>query len=380
MIYFDNSATTPISEEVANAVVSGMLSYGNPSSRYEAASKSKYLISSAREYVSQLLNCKPEEIYFTSCGTESDNLGMIGYCMANKDKGKHIITTQVEHSAVLNTCKYLEEQGFEVTYLDVNRKGMIDVDEYKQEFRDDTLLVSIMAANNELGTVFPIKKLSRIAHEHNVVFFSDCVQYTPHFKTDVQDLGIDMLSLSGHKFFAPKGVGIFFKREGINILPIMHGGHQENNLRPGTENVPYIFAIGIAAYQLNEHYDEWGSQEKELGQYFREQLMKEDFGTLMNLNGYIKDNVPGIINVRFRGIEGRMLQTMLAEHGVCCSVGSACSSGEQKPSHVLKALKLSDKQANESIRFSLNYLNTKEEIDETIKILKSCISMLLMNE
>lgn len=370
IIYLDHGATTAVDERVLNKMIPYFnISYGNPSSMYGIGRQNKMVIERARQDVAKVINCNPKEIYFTSCGSESDNLALKGIMYANKEKGKHIITSKVEHPAIMNTCATLKRQGFDITYLNVNKEGFVKLDELRNAIRNDTVLISIMFANNEIGTIQNIMEISRIAKENNIIFHTDAVQAVGNIKIDVQKLGVDSLSMSAHKFYGPKGVGALYVRKDINIERIQDGGHQEKGMRSGTENVAGIVGLAEALKIAYKELDENNKKILENRNYFIEKI-KENFKET-TINGNLEHRLPGNINVTFKGKDSLEILLKLDEYGICASSGSACSTGEDKPSHVLTAIGLNPEEAFSTIRFSLGKENIKEDIDYVIKVLKS---------
>ena len=369
-IYLDHGATTAVDERVLNKMIPYFnISYGNPSSMYGIGRQNKMVIERARQEVAKVINCNPKEIYFTSCGSESDNLALKGIMYANKEKGKHIITSKVEHPAIMNTCATLKRQGFDITYLNVDKEGFVKLDELRNAIRNDTVLISIMFANNEIGTIQNIMEISKIAKENNIIFHTDAVQAVGNIKIDVQKLGVDSLSMSAHKFYGPKGVGALYVRKDINIERIQDGGHQEKGMRSGTENVAGIVGLAEALKMAYKELDENNKKILENRNYFIEKI-KENFKET-TINGNLEHRLPGNINVTFKGKDSLEILLKLDEYGICASSGSACSTGEDKPSHVLTAIGLSPEEAFSTIRFSLGKENIKEDIDNVIKILAS---------
>lgn len=367
--YFDNSATTKVKEEVFREMIPYLsLEYGNPSSIYSIGRSAKRAINEARKRVASLINCKPEEIYFTSCGSESDNMAIKGIAYANKNKGKHIITSKIEHPAILNSCKNLEKKGFEVTYLDVDKNGFVNLEALKNAIRKDTIIISIMFANNEIGTIEPIEEISKIAHENNIIFHTDAVQAVGNIKIDVQKMNIDMLSLSGHKIYAPKGIGALYVRKGIEFERFLDGGHQEKNKRSGTENVAEIVAIGKAAQIAEKNLKQYQEKLSNLRNYCLNKL-KEEVPDI-HINGTMEKRLPGNINISFKNTDSSELLFKLDEYGICASGGSACSSGDNNPSHVLMAIGVPNELAKGAIRFTFGDFNTKADIDYLIRVLK----------
>ena len=368
IIYLDHGATTAVDERVLNKMIPYFnISYGNPSSMYGIGRQNKMVIERARQEVAKVINCNPKEIYFTSCGSESDNLALKGIMYANKEKGKHIITSKVEHPAIMNTCATLKRQGFDITYLNVDKEGFVKLDELRNVIRNDTVLISIMFANNEIGTIQNIMEISKIAKENNIIFHTDAVQAVGNIKIDVQKLGVDSLSMSAHKFYGPKGVGALYVRKDINIERIQDGGHQEKGMRSGTENGAGIVGLAEALKMAYKELDENNKKILENRNYFIEKI-KENFKET-TINGNLEHRLPGNINVIFKGKDSLEILLKLDEYGICASSGSACSTGEDKPSHVLTAIGLSPEEAFSTIRFSLGKENIKEDIDYTISIL-----------
>ena len=363
--YFDNSATTRIKEEVLNEMFPYLSKeYGNPSSLYSIGRSAKRAIEEARRRVASLINCKPEEIYFTSCGSESDNTALKGIAYSNKNKGKHIITSKIEHPAILHSCQNLENKGFEVTYLDVDKNGFVNLQSLENSIRSDTILISIMFANNEIGTIEPIEKIAKIAHKNGIIFHTDAVQACGNIPIDVQKMDIDMLSLSGHKIYAPKGIGALYVKKGIEFERFMDGGHQEKNKRSGTENVAEIVALGKACQIAEKNMEEYQNKLRTLRNYCLEE-MKKSFSNI-HINGTMEKRLPGNINISFEGQDATELLYKLDEMGICASGGSACSSGDNSPSHVLTAIGLPSELAKGAIRFTFGDFNTKDDVDYLI--------------
>jgi len=376
-IYFDHAATTAVAREVKEAMDPYFCeNYGNASSLYDLGYKSKEAINEARIKVAKVLNAKPNEIYFTSCGSESDNLALKGVARANRQKGNHIITSKIEHPAVLNTCKQLEKEGFKVTYLNVNKNGFVDLEELKNSINSNTILVSIMFANNEIGTIQPIKQIANIAHKYNAIFHTDAVQAVGNVKIDVQEMGIDLLSMSAHKFYGPKGVGALYVRKNVNFVQLQNGGHQENDKRAGTENVAGIVGLGKAIELADKNMEENNKKLLELRQYFLEQIKNKM--PYIRINGDLNNRLPGNINISFLYVNGKDIVKMLANYGICTSSGSACSSGLPQPSHVLLAMGLNEGIAKSSLRITLGKENTKEDIDYLVKALEESIKKLML--
>ena len=376
--YFDHAATTAVRENVLREMLPYFnLNYGNASSIYSLGRCNKKAIEEARQRVAKAINSNPKEIYFTGCGSESDNLAIKGVAYANKEKGKHIITTKIEHPAVLNTCKTLERQGYKVTYLNVNNKGFINLEELEQSITEDTILISVMFANNEIGTIQPIKEIGKIAKKYNIYFHTDAVQAVGNVKIDVKELNIDLLSMSAHKFYGPKGVGALYVRDGIEFERIQDGGHQEKNKRSGTENVPGIVGLGKAIELIYKNFDEYNNKLKALREYYFSQIEKRIKD--IKINGDRENRLPGNANISFKGVDAQELLLYLDARGICASAGSACTSGSSTPSHVLVAIGLDEELAGSSLRVTFGIDNTKDDVDylveslvEIVKKLRKC--------
>ena len=375
MIYLDNAATTKVNKKVLESMMPYFSDiYCNPSAAYSFATKGRIAIEEARNYAAKLIGASDMEIYFTSGGSESDNWAIKAVAESFSDKGKHIITTKIEHHAVLHTCEYLERHGFDITYLNVDSDGKVRLDELKKSIREDTILISVMTANNEIGTIQPVAEIGKIAHEKGILFHTDAVQAYGHIPINVDEMNIDLLSPSGHKFNGPKGVGIMYIRKGVKIRSFIHGGSQERGRRAGTYNVPGIAGLGTAAKLAMENMAKRAEKEKELRDYFIDRISAEIPYTV--LNGHREDRLPNNINFCFRFVEGESVLIMLDQAGICASSGSACTSGAIDPSHVLRAIGLSDEMAHESLRLTLSYENTKEEIDTVVGELKRIVERL----
>lgn len=371
-IYFDHAATTAVAPEVKEAMEPYFYeNYGNASSLYELGYKSKEAINIARGNVARAINAKPNEIYFTSCGSESDNLAIKGVARAHRQYGNHIITSRIEHPAVLNTCRQLEREGFRVTYLKVDKNGFIDLEELKNSINSKTILVSIMFANNEVGTIEPIKEISRIVHSNNAIFHTDAVQAVGNIKIDVKEMGIDLLSMSAHKFYGPKGVGALYVRDNIDFIQLQNGGHQENDKRAGTENVAGIVGLGKAIEMANDNIMQNNEKLLNLRKYCIEQIKNRI--PYIRINGDLNYRLPGNINISFLYVNGKDLVKLLAQKGICTSSGSACSSGLPQPSHVLLAMGLSEDIANSALRITLGKENTKEDIEYFVDELEKIV-------
>lgn len=375
VIYFDNAATTQVYPEVFEEMKPYFTEYyGNPSSIYSFAGESKKAVDHARKSVADLINAKTDDIYFTSGGSESDNWALKATAEAYASKGKHIITSTIEHHAILHTCAYLEKKGFEITYVGVDENGVIKLDELKAAIRPDTILISVMAANNEIGTIEPIAEIGKIAHEHGILFHTDAVQAFGHIPIDVEAMNIDMLSASGHKINGPKGIGVMYIRKGVKILSFIHGGAQERKRRAGTHNVPGIVGIGKAAELAKNNMEQRSEYETKLRDYFISRIENEI--PYAKLNGDRVKRLPNNINFSFEFIEGESMLILLDQKGICASSGSACTSGSLDPSHVLLAIGLPHEKAHGSLRLTISEKNTKEEVDFTVDELKKIIERL----
>ncbi len=375
MIYLDNAATTATRPEALRAMLPYFTEqFGNPSSLYRFATQSKRAVEAARETVAGAIGASAPEIYFTAGGTESDNWAIKGTAQALKEKGRHIITTKIEHHAVLHTCEYLEKNGFDVTYLDVDEFGLISLGDLKRAIRPDTILISVMFANNEIGTIEPIAEIGAIAKENGVLFHTDAVQAFGQIPISVSEMNIDMLSASGHKLNGPKGVGVLYVRKGIRIPPFIHGGAQERKKRAGTENVPGIVGFGKAVEIALETMDERIRKETALRDHLIEKVLLEV--PYSRLNGHREKRLPGNTHFCFRFVEGEALLLLMDNNGICASSGSACTSGSLDPSHVLLAIGLPHEIAHGSLRLTLNETNTMEEMDYTAASVKEVVEKL----
>ena len=373
--YFDNAATTKISKEVIDSMQPYLNEiYGNASSIYSIGRETKKAIEVAREKVAKAINADSNEIYFTGSGTEADNWAIKGIAFANQHKGKHIITTNIEHHAVLHTCEYLEKFGFETTYVPVKENGIVDVNDIKGATREDTILISVMLANNEIGTIQPIKEIGELAKEKNIYFHTDAVQTIGNIPVDVKELNVDLLSLSAHKFHGPKGVGALYVRNGVNIDNLLHGGGQEKRRRASTENIAGIVGLGTAIEITTKNIDE-------KVKYLIKLREKTINGLIENIpeiivNGDREKRLPGNVNVCFKYIEGESILLHLDQYGICASSGSACTSGSLEPSHVLLAIGLPHEIAHGSLRLSFSEENTEEEVDYLLEKLPPIITNL----
>ncbi len=374
-IYLDNAATTKTAPEVVEAMLPYFTeSYGNPSSIYSLGSAAKKAVMESREYIASTIGAKNNEIYFTGGGSEADNWALVATAEAYASRGRHIITSKIEHHAILHTCEYLEKRGYEITYIDVDENGILKPEELKAAIRQDTILISIMFANNEIGTIQPIKEIGQIAREYDVLFHTDAVQAYGHLPIDVDEMNIDMLSASGHKFQGPKGIGFLYIRAGIKIRSFLHGGQQERGRRAGTENVPGIVGIGKAAQLAFAHLEERRETEKALRDYLIGKIEAEI--PYCRLNGDRVKRLSNNVNFSFRFIEGESLLIMLDRKGICASSGSACTSGSLDPSHVLLSIGLPHEIAHGSLRLTINWENTLEEMDKTVDAIKGIVERL----
>lgn len=374
-VYLDNSATTPIKGDVLKEMLPFLTeNYGNASSLYTPGLIARRALDEAREKVATLINAKPNEVYFTGCGSESDNWVLKGVASALKNKGNHIITTVTEHPAMLRTCEYLEKNGYEVTYLGVDDQGRLKPEELEAAIKETTILVSIMMVNNEIGTIHPIKELAAIAKKHGVLFHTDAVQALGNVPIDVKDLGVDFLSMSAHKIYGPKGVGGLYIRRGAKLGTLIFGGGQESGKRAGTENVAGIVGFGKAAELAINGLDEHIKHSTEIRNYLADKLTSEIPDII--INGSMENRHPGNLNVTFKYIEGESILIQLDACGICISTGSACSSKSLKPSHVLSALGVSDELIHGTIRFSVGDFTTKEDIDYTVECTKKVVAWL----
>lgn len=374
-IYLDHAATTRTRPEVVEAMLPYFTElYGNPSSVYDFSAPCKQAVAKAREIIAKSIGAKPSEIYFTAGGSESDNWALEATADALKDKGRHIITSKIEHHAILHTCEYLEGHGFEVTYLDVDENGVVKLDELRKAIRPDTILISVMYANNEIGTIQPIAEIGAIAKEHGIWFHTDAVQAYAHVPIDVNESGIDMMSASGHKFGGPKGIGFLYIRSNVRIRAFIHGGAQERGRRAGTENVPGIVGMGKASELAMETIRERAEREVELREYLIERVMERIPYT--RVNGHRTFRLPNNVSFAFQFIEGESLLIVLDSKGICASSGSACSSGSLEPSHVLMATGLPKDIAHGSLRLTLGEENTKEELDYVVDCMEETVKRL----
>lgn len=375
IIYMDNAATTPVRPEVLEAMIPYFTEkFGNPSSIYSISAENKKAITDARELIAKTINTTQENIYFTAGGSESDNWALKATAEAYESKGKHIITTKIEHHAILHTCDYLEKRGFEITYLDVDENGIVDLEQLEKAIRPDTILISVMFANNEIGTIEPIAEIGKIAHEHGVLFHTDAVQAYTQVPIDVEAMHIDMMSTSGHKINGPKGIGFLYIRKGVKIRSFVHGGAQERRRRAGTENVTGIIGLAKAAQIATDNMEERTAGERAVRDHLIERIEKEI--PYAKLNGDRTRRLPNNVNFSFRFIEGESMLIMLDGKGICASSGSACTSGSLDPSHVLLAIGLPHEIAHGSLRLTISDATTMEDADYVVDNLKEIIARL----
>jgi cysteine desulfurase len=374
-IYLDNNATTPLAPEVFETLKPYLLEdYGNASSIHWLGQRAKAAVEKAREQVARLINARPSEVVFTSGGTESDNAALFGIVQAARSEAKHVVTSALEHHAVLNTCQALEKRGVSVTYVRVGPGGVVDPDDVERALRPETVLISVMHANNELGTIQPLEEIGRIARERDIYFHSDAVQSVGKIPVDVEKLGVDLLSLSAHKLHGPKGVGALYIRKGTLLRPLLYGGHHERDRRPGTENTPGIVGLGKAAEMAREHLEAEATRVGALRDCLEEGVLARV--PLRAVNGDRARRLPTTTNIRFDYIEGEGFVIAMDLRGIACSTGAACSSGSLEPSHVLSAIGLTPEQARSSIRFSMGRYNTSEDIDTTLEVLPAVVEQL----
>ena len=374
-VYLDYSATTPVKEEVLKEMIPYFTEkFGNPSSLYDAGLESKEAVNHAREQVAALINAKPSEVYFTAGGTEADNWALFGVCDKLKDKGTHIITSKIEHHAILHSCAFLEKQGYDVTYIDIDKDGRVDLKQLEDAITDKTILISIMMVNNEIGTVQPIKQIGEIAKKHKVLFHTDAVQALGNVPIDVRDMGIDLMSMSSHKIYGPKGEGALFMRKGLKISNFIHGGAQESNRRAGTENLTGIVGFGKAAELAKKNFGEHVKHCSELRNHLVERILAEIPDT--QLNGTMDGRHPGNANITFKFIEGESILLLLNQKGISVSTGSACSSASLEPSHVLVALGVPVEMIHGTVRFTVGDFTTLEDIDYVVDNLKVIVEKL----
>ena len=374
-VYLDYSATTPVKEEVLKEMIPYFTEkFGNPSSLYDKGLEAKKAVEHAREQVAALINADPREVYFTAGGTEADNWALMGVADKFKDKGNHIITTQIEHHAILHSCEFLEKHGYEVTYLGIDKNGRIILEELENAITDKTILISVMMVNNEIGTVQPIKEIGKIAKAHKIIFHTDAVQALGNVPIDVKDMGIDLMSMSSHKIYGPKGEGALFMRKGLRISNYIHGGAQESGKRAGTENLTGIVGFGKAAELARLNFDKHVKHCSELRNYLVERILNEIPDT--QLNGTMEGRHPGNANITFKFIEGESILLLLNQFGISVSTGSACSSKSLEPSHVLVALGVPVEMIHGTVRFTVGDFTTKEDIDYVVDKLKIVVKKL----
>ena len=374
-VYLDYSATTPVKEEVLKEMIPYFTEkFGNPSSLYDTGLEANDAVNHAREQVAALINAEPREVFFTAGGTEADNWAVFGVCDKLKEKGNHIITTKIEHHAMLHSCDFLEKQGFDVTYLDIDKDGRVDLDQLKNSITDKTILISVMMINNEIGTLQPIKEIAEIAKAHKIIFHTDAVQALGNVPIDVKELGVDLMSMSSHKIYGPKGEGALFIRKGLRISNYLHGGAQESGRRAGTENLTGIVGFGKAAELARVHFDEHVKHCSELRNYLVDRVLKEIPDTI--LNGTMDGRHPGNANITFKYIEGESILLLLNQFGISVSTGSACSSKSLEPSHVLTALGVPVEMIHGTVRFTVGDFTTREDIDYVVETLKTIVTRL----
>lgn len=374
-IYVDHNATTYVKKEVLEEMLPYFTDkFGNASSQYSVGREAKKALDMARKKVAKAINAEPNEIYFTASGSEADNLALKGIARANKGKKNHIITSKIEHPAILNTCKALEKEGYKVTYLNVNKKGLVKLDELRNSITEDTFLLSIMTANNEIGTVQKIEEIAKIAKFKGVLFHTDAVQAIGNIEIDVKKLGIDVLSMSAHKFYGPKGVGSLYVRKGIDFEPVIHGGHQEKNKRAGTENVAAIVGMGKAIELSKVNLEEYNEKLLKLRKYTIKRILSEIPNVC--INGDLEERLAGNVSVSIKGVEAQSLLLMLDMKGICASSGSACTSGMVNTSHVLKAIELDESYAKGTLRISYGEKNTLDEAKVIVDTLKESVEEL----
>lgn len=379
MRYFDHAATTKVKKEVLDKMFPYFVEqYGNPSSLYKLGRIARVGVEEARKNVANLINCDRNEIIFTSGGTESDNTALKGIMHLEKNKGKHMITTKIEHPAILHTCERLEEEGYQITYLNVNKEGIIELEELNNAIRKDTVLLSIMFANNEIGSIQPIEKIGEIADKRGIIFHTDAVQACGNVEIDVKKMKIDMLSLSGHKIGAPKGIGALYVNKSIELKKFIDGGHQERDKRAGTENVPGMIGLGEACKIAKENMEEHIKNLTELRNDYISRIKNEIVD--IQINGSMEKRLPGNSNISFKGVNGNELLMKLDERGICASAGSACSSGSGSPSHVLTAIGLPSEYAEGTLRVTLGEDNTKEDINYLVESLAEIIKEIRTSE
>lgn len=375
IVYLDHAATTATKKEVIEEMLPYFnQKYGNASSIYNIGNEAREALEASRSKVAKILNAEPTEIYFTSGGSESDNLAIKGVAHANKEKGNHIITSKIEHHAILNSCKTLEQEGFNITYLDVDKDGIIDLEQLKKSITNKTILISIMFANNEIGTIQPIEEIGKIANENNILFHTDAVQAVGNVKIDVKSMNIDLLSMSSHKFYGPKGVGAIYIKKGSKVDKIIDGGHHERNMRAGTENISGIVGLAKALELAYENIEENNKHLIGLRDYYINQVQAKIPN--VKLNGHRTNRLPGNANMSFEKVNGEKLLLNLSLNGICASAGSACSAGESKASHVLLAIGLSPEMARSSLRTTFGNENTKEDVDYVIENLEKLVAKL----
>ncbi len=377
-VYLDNNSTTPLDPRVLEAMLPFLKEkWGNPNNIHSWGREAREAVETARENIKRMINCRDGNVYFTSGGTESNNWALKGIAFANRDKGKHIITTKIEHKCVLNTCKWLENQGFEVTYLNVDREGFIDINELEDSLKNDTILVSIMLANNEIGTLEPVREACELVKENsNAYFHTDACQAIGKIRVDVESLGVDLMTISAHKFYGPKGIGALFIRDGVKIDPLLHGGGQEKDMRSGTENVAGIAGMGKAAELVMKELDSDREKLRGFQKTIIEGILEKVEKVHLNGPSDLEKRLPGNVNFSVEGVEGESIVMMLDDYGIAVSTGSACSSKQLIPSHVLTAIGLKPEVAHSSVRISAGRFNTDEDIEYFLEVFPDVISKL----
>ena len=367
-VYIDNNATTPVAPEVRDEMQEYFQErYGNPNSLHRKGMEARETVEKSREKVASLINAEDDDIYFTSCATESNNMAIKGTAFAREEEGKHIITTEIEHDCVLNTCRWLEDRGFEVTYLEPDEEGFISPEQVEEALRDDTIIVSIIMANNEIGTLQPMEDIARKVSKTDAYLHTDAAQAPGKIPLDVRELGVDMLTLNAHKMYGPKGVGALWKKREVRIDPLLHGGGQESGMRSGTENVPYIAGFGKAAEMAEERVKDDSKHLRELSNKLIDGIMDNVEGAVLNGPSNLENRLPGNVNISFRRVEGEAMMLKLDEENIQVSTGSACASNDLEPSHVISALGKDTEIAHSSIRMGLGRYNTEEDVEKVVE-------------
>ena len=374
-VYLDNNSTTPVDPQVKETVDKFLgKSYGNPNSLHKKGLNARKAVKEARKRVADLINAEQDEVFFTSGATEANNLAIKGTALKLRDEGKHIITTSIEHDCVINSCKFLEKEGWEVTYLDPDENGFIHPEKVEENLRDDTVLVSIMSANNEIGTLQPIKEIGKILSKTDTYFHTDAAQTVGKIPVDVKELGADMVTTSAHKMYGPKGIGALWKKRNVRITPILHGGGQENGLRSGTENVPYIAGFGKAAEIANKSLEKDKKRINRLTKKLRDGILEQVDETVLNGPEKLDKRIPGNLNISFKGVEGEAMLLKLDQENIQVSTGSACASDKLKPSHVLDAIGKSPELAHSSVRMGVSKFNDEEDVEKVLEVLPKAVN------